>query len=303
MSEIIIAKVQNYLAGLHKGVGTKVDFPITGKYSETVGRSLKRQFSPDSPREFTLRASNLGRPGCILEAEKYHMPRDNEPYSSRFRNLFGDITEASAVVAMKLAGVNVLSEQGGIQLTIAGITVEGTYDLVVAEPEPKVYDIKSASSFAFKHKFLDKNLQNIVDEGDIFGYVVQLYIYSTALGIPVGGLIVINKEDGSWTLVNPPQDDSSLRLWALSFAQNNIRRLSSNKEFSKDFQPFLESFRKKETGNMLLHSNCSFCSYKKTCWPTAVELPQLASKGVSPRKVWYYSIDPKYNKKEEDGDA
>jgi hypothetical protein len=288
--DVIILKVQNYLSELQKGNGKRVEFPVINDFNKRLTSTLLRQLSPEGEREFTLRCSSLGRPGCILQSEQMKRPQSVRAYSDRFRNIFGDMVEAAAMTIMRQAGVNVVSEQGKVVLDIDGASISGTYDVIIAEPEPKLYDIKSASSWTYKHKYKDKTLQNLWDEGDGFGYVTQNYLYSQALGIPVGGLIVINKEDGSWTIVPPPIDDSELRLKALKKAHDNKVRITTNQPFKRDFEDVEETFRKKKTGNRILPFACAMCQYREACWPEAVELPQLSSKGQSPKQVWYTHV-------------
>jgi hypothetical protein len=291
MSEVILLKVQSYLAGLSKGEGNKIPFETLGNFSESSRQALRRQLSPDNPREFRIRMSNLGRPSCQLQAEQLGFPREPEPYSNRFRNMYGELTEALAVMVMEQAGVCIKAKQEGVQLEIADQRIEGTFDLIIAEPYEKLYDVKSASSFAFRHHYNGKTLQNIWDDGDSFGYVVQLYLYSQALKIPVGGLIVVNKENGEWAVVEPPVQDKELRLAALKTASNAVIKIISKAPFQKEFSDIEETYRKKKTGNKILGNVCSFCPYRASCWPTAHLLDQPSSKGQSPKKFWYTEVN------------
>lgn len=300
--EVILFKVQNFLSNLQKGKGPELKFSEMGRFADFTNAAIKRQLNPDKPREFRLRASNIGRPGCILQSEKFKHERDPEPYASRFRNAYGDIIEATAVLTLKQAGVNIVAEQQGVTLQVAGKTIEGTFDLIIDEGVKSLWDVKSSSGYTFRHHYQGKNLQNLWDEGDSFGYVCQLYFYAQALSIPVGGLIVINKENGEWTVVVPPQDDTQLKKLALSRIAANTIRLTTDQPFSKDFAPVEEWYRKKKTGNEVLPPTCAFCTYRKTCWPNSIELPQLASQGASPKKFYYTKIDPKYKDKQQENE-
>lgn len=291
MSDLILLKVQNYLSNLANGKGNKVAFNTLSSFARANNAALFRQLSPDEPRGFRLRISNLGRPTCILQAEKLGLPQEPTAYSDRFRNLYGDLVEAAAVLTMKEAGVNIVSEQKQVSVNILGNKIDGTYDLLIAEPNEMVYDVKSASGFTFRNKYKDHNLQNLWEEGDTFGYVTQLYLYSEGLSRPVGGLIVINKENGEWCLVPAPTSDSGLREAALGRATENVRVLTSDAEFKRSFNDQPEFYRKKDTGNRVLHFNCGMCKFRQSCWPNAVELPTVNSKGLSPRKQWYTHIE------------
>ena len=243
--------------------------------------------------------SNLGKPGCVLQAEKMQHEREPDPYSNRFRNLYGDLIEQTAVLIMRQAGVNVLSEQGGVKLSVGGAEIEGTYDVTIGEPDPKVYDVKSASGWVFKNKYQGKTLADIWKEGDFFGYVTQLYSYSQALKVPVGGIIAISKETGEWAIVPPPTSDDDLRELALRRASKNVQRLNSDAPFKKDFEPVDEVYRKKPTGNKILAYECATCPFRKGCWPDAQLLPQVVSHGEHPREFWYTHIDDRYKEKQD----
>ncbi len=294
---IILAKVQNFVNQLNRGIGARVDYKTINDYAGRCANMFRRTLNPDNvERTFRLRMSNLGRPTCVLQADKYNLPKDPEPYSSRLRNMYGDTIEAQAVAIMRQSGVNIVKEQLSVSLEVAGEMIDGTLDLTIAEPDEKVYDIKTASGYAFRHKFSDVNLEGIWNNDDSFGYIVQLYCYSEAVGVPVGGLIVINKEDGQWLVVEPPVDDAPLRKKALAYAAANVRKLTSDAPFEKSFQPIPEKFKKKLTGNTILPIACVFCSRREHCWPTAQYLPQPSSKGQSPRHFWY--VDMKENNNE-----
>lgn len=290
MSEIILLKVQSYLANLANGKGVKVPFEQLSAFARANNSSLFRQLSPDEDRGFRLRMSNLGRPSCVLQAEKLKMAKEPSAYSDRFRNLYGDLVEAASVLVMKQAGVNIMSEQGKVYLDIDGHTIDGTYDIEIAEPDAKIYDIKSASGYTFRNKYQGHNLQNLWDEGDNFGYVTQLYLYGEAKQRPVGGLIVVSKEDGQWAIVPPPADDTNLRMGAIKRATENVTILTGDRAFQKCFTDLPELYRRKETGNRILPFNCSMCKFRGACWPEAIEKPMLASKGMNPRKQWYTKI-------------
>mgnify|MGYP003678513077 FL=1 len=62
------------------------------------------------------------------------------------------------------------------------------------------------------------------------------------------------------------------------------------KDLVRCFEPEPETFRGKETGNMVLNKNCNFCSYRQSCWETLVELPAQMSQAKEPKMVQYISL-------------
>ena len=209
------------------------------------------------------------------------------------RVLFGDLIEASAIAIMKAAGIKIQSEQQEVHNKISGVNIKGTYDV---EIDNKIYDIKSASPWAYDNKF-SKGFNN-VKEDDSFGYVVQGSLYSDSSGKPFGGWIVINKSTGEWQVVETPTYSDDYKVKALETASDNIDALVNNKPFKRCFEDIPETFNKVSTGNRVLSSICSFCSYKKPCWGDELKyLPQQQSKAKSPRWFWYTKlVNPKEEK-------
>jgi hypothetical protein len=253
---------------------------------DSARENYRRQLITSKRGGFRLRMSNLGRPPCMLQAEAEGHAAEQEAPSNRFRNLYGDLIESAAIGLMKEAGVNVKDEQIPCELELAGTVIDGTADIVIDEEGPKVYDIKSSSSWAYTNKYVSNTLHNLWEDGDSFGYVTQIYLYSQSLKLPVGGLIIINKETGEWYVMPPPIYDDELRAQSLKRAEENVIRHLEKQPFKKDFEPVQEVFRGKPTGNEILPVTCTFCRFKNSCWPGVQHRPQVVSKGQSPR--WYY---------------
>ena len=76
--------------------------------------------------------------------------------------------------------------------------------------------------------------------------------------------------------------------------EDNISRAMGD-ELVRCFEPEKETFNGKETGNLVLNKNCTFCSYKHTCWPNMQELPAVKSKAKDPKIVSYIQLSEEYN--------
>ena len=79
--------------------------------------------------------------------------------------------------------------------------MNGTLDIII---DDKVWDIKSASPYAFDHKFGEMGGYKKIKSDDAFGYITQGYLYSESVGKEFGGWIVINKASGEWTVCEAP---------------------------------------------------------------------------------------------------
>ena len=188
-------------------------------------------------------------------------------------------------VKAKIKGV-----QGDVKLNTKFFDMKGTYDIII---DDKVYDIKSASPFAFEKKFGESGGGfHKIAEDDVFGYLSQGYLYSEATGKPFGGWIVVNKATGEMLVSQPPENDTEYRKKALDKVHHNIKALMEDAPFEKCYDLQEEVFYQKKTGNKVLGTVCSYCPYKHKCWGDNIEyLPQQQSKAKNPKFYWYAEIN------------
>lgn len=291
---LILAQVQDYLRKAQEG---PVDMPeeVIEAFGEACKTALRSRFT-EPKREFTLRMSSIGRPLCQQKLDAAGVEGEPQGYHATFRNLIGDLLEAAGVAIMRAAKVRVNSIQKRVKLAIGGIELSGTYDV---EIDGKIYDMKTASPYAFVNTFGQRGGFNKIVEDDHFGYVTQGYAYSEAERKPFGGWIAINKVTGEWNVIDVPDNDGAYRTNALARVDKNIRALTTKEAFKREYEDEKEVFYRKETGNKTLHITCSFCPYKLTCWPTAVHKPQAGSKAKVPKMIWYSEY--KENDKNDNG--
>ena len=279
---LLLVKIQELLARSGKE-RVDIDDTIIEEFGEACKQAFKKQFTEEREQDFRIRMSGIGKPLCQLQMEKQNNSSESPPYNFKMRVLFGDLIEASAIAIMKAAGIKIQSEQQEVHNEIGGVKIKGTYDVEIND---KIYDIKSASPWSYDNKFA-KGFNN-VKEDDSFGYVVQGSLYSDSSGKPFGGWIVINKSTGEWQIVETPTYSEDYK----------VKALVNNKPFERCFEDVPETFNKVSTGNRVLSSICSFCSYKKPCWGNDLKyLPQQQSKAKSPRWFWYTKlVNPKEGK-------
>lgn len=286
---LLLVKIQELLS---RSTTERVDISedIIEQFGEDCKTAFRKQFTEERNKEFSIRMSSIGKPLCQLQMEKNKSSSESPPYNFKMRVLFGDLIEAAAIGIMKAAGIKIQSEQKEVHNELSGVKIKGTYDV---EIDNKIYDIKSASPWAYDNKFA-KGFNN-VKEDDNFGYVVQGSLYSDSSGKPFGGWIVINKSTGEWQIVETPTYNEDYKVKAIKIAEENIDALVNDKEFERCFEDTPETFNKVTTGNRVLSTVCSFCSYKKTCWGEELQyLPQQQSKAKSPRWFWYTKlVNPK----------
>ena len=247
------------------------------KVADDIKSALQRQFGGGNKRDgFRLRMSNVGRPTCQLWFEKNH-PEKALPKPTTFvmNMMLGDIVESVFKALLTEAGVS-YEDNSKVTLKLEDDEISGEYDLVI---DDAVDDVKSASDWSYRNKFAS---YESLAQGDSFGYVSQLAGYARAADKKAGGWWVVNKANGEFKYVkaNIHLDEE------ISKIQNTVDVIKDN-TFKRCFEPVPETWRGKETGNMVLNDNCRFCSYKYACFPTLQEKPAKFSQAKEPRMVSY----------------
>jgi len=258
---------------------------------DAASKQLKRE-----KREWYIRMSGLGRPMCQQLLDRDGVEEDME-YNAVFRFLFGDMTEAALMLVLKEAGVDVTAAQEKCSLHLNGYVVRGTLDLIIrgSDGVERVWDIKSASDWAFKNKYKG-GYEKLLEE-DPFGYIMQGYLYSEAMGMPFGGWLVVNKSSGEILEVPVPDWQDSDRKKYLADAEQRIKVLLNPDSKVVKFEPEDETYRRKgeviKTGNKVLPRSCGFCGYRAHCWPDAILHDKVTSQAKSPPRVWYTKLKKK----------
>jgi hypothetical protein len=227
--------------------------------------------------------SNVGRDYCQLWFDKNN-PDDAVPHSTNFviNMMMGDIAEAVFKGLLTQAGV-AYANGDKVTLVAGDHTIHGTPDLIT---EGAVDDVKSASPWSYANKFVD---YQTLHDNDSFGYVGQLAGYAKAMGVKAGGWWVINKANGEFKYVAADSIDLEAEVEKI---KQKADRLEKN-EFERCYEAIPETYRKKETGNLVLGKECGWCSYRYKCWEGLEERPSLVSRAENPPMVSYIHIAKK----------
>jgi hypothetical protein len=281
---MIIEQVSRFLAEANKGQADMSD-EIIEEAVAAFRKAMNAHFKPKKDRVFEPYLSSIGRPLCQLQMEQSGAEREPPEWHFRMKMLFGDMTEIAAVAIMKAAGIPVVDEQKEVKWDSGYGEVRGKLDFNI-EGEG-VYDLKSASSYQYTYKFNQGDAFHKIREDDAFGYIVQGYLYGEGAGEKFKGWIVINKATGEWCIAPTPIADNSYRKEAIRTAQSNAKALAEGAEFKRCYEPVIESFNGKKTGNKYLDTTCSYCPYKNACWGKVTHMAQPKSKAKSPKKFYY----------------
>jgi hypothetical protein len=273
-------KVHQFLSKVRHG-DSVLSEEIVDQVTADVRAALIRQFVDKRDNAFSLRMSNVGREYCQLWFDK-NEPEDAVPHSTNFviNMMMGDIAEAVFKGLLTQAGV-AYDNGDKVKLTAGDHTIYGTPDLTI---DGAVDDVKSASPWSYTNKFVDfKTLA----ENDSFGYVGQLAGYAKAMNVKAGGWWVINKANGEFKYVSAEGIDVDAEVQKIA---SKADKLKENK-FERCYEALPETYRKKETGNLVLGRECGWCSYRYKCWEGLQEMPSLVSKAEIKPMVSYVKID------------
>jgi|TARA_B110000971_G_scaffold218403_1_gene257098 hypothetical protein len=285
-----LLKIQDYMQKATRGevtVSPSAILDFANECKESVEVQINKR------REYRIRMSGLGRPLCQQLLDRSGLKEEMD-YNALFRFLFGDLVESVAVLIMEQAGVEIVEKQKAVELQIAGHKVQGTLDLILRDEmgQDKVWDVKSASEWAFKFKYTGYGGYDKIKEDDPFGYIMQGHLYGEATGLPFGGWIVINKSSGEVAVVEAPEWQDEDRRVYMADAEKRVKRLlDPDPDFVKPFKSEFETYKIKgeeiRTGNKILPKICSMCGYRSHCWSKAKLHGKITSKAKSQPKVWY----------------
>ena len=277
--------VHQYMESAAKG-DTSMSEDTIKQVANDVAEALSKQFGGSNKRDkFKLRMSNVGRPTCQLWYDK-NKPEVGLPKPTTFvmNMMIGDIVEAVFKGLLKEAGVP-YEDDAKVTLDLDDdASVSGTYDIVI---DGAVDDIKSASNWSYTNKF---ESFDTLRQGDAFGYVAQLAGYAKASGKRAGGWWVVNKANGEFKYVPATGIDIDQEVVHIKQTADTLEE----NRFERCFDAVPEKFRGKETGNMVLTTECGFCRYRFACWPGLEERPAVASQAKQPKTVAYVSLAEEY---------
>lgn len=224
------------------------------EFGKTLGQMLVRRLSTKREKP-SVRLSNAGTPCSRKLWYTVNTPQLAEKLDAptRIKFLFGDITEELILFLARLAGHTVEREQETVN--VAG--VPGHIDAVV---DGELVDVKSASPYSF-----DKFKEGLTDETDGFGYRTQLGSYRTALGHKRAHFLAVNKVLGHLHLATEYDDGRDYQR-LVEEAKLSVRAAEPPPRGFGDVPDG-------KSGNRKLGIQCSYCSFKDTCWPGLQVVP------------------------------
>lgn len=236
------------------------DATITQYLSDSISKVAETRFSQAQLPRGYLSLSGLGDSCDRSLWYKVNMSDQGIPLTPEALGTFfyGDILEAVVIALAKASGHDVQGEQD--TLNVHGI--KGHRDVII---DGMTVDVKSASSYGFQ-KFKDGNLR----EDDPFGYISQLssYVYAGK-----DDPLVTNKTEGAFLAVR--KDRWGLVLDRYDFTEElktKEQEVAHKKAIVAGTLPehrIPPEPQSKTSPNTKLAVKCSYCAFRKLCYPEA----------------------------------
>lgn len=256
--------VYNLVDDIYKLVKTKrVDKDVDieeciEQFGENVKDLMRKEFGGRRFDGRKLRMSNIGKRDRFLWNHYNNVKKSEEMQGHTLvKFLYGHLIEELLLFLTRASGHEVTAEQK--QCEINGIT--GSMDCKI---DGVVTDVKSVSSFGFK-KFKDGTLAY----DDPFGYVAQIKGYAKAENQTSFGWLAMDKQNGHLTYLLYNEEDTQAPVYE-KIGFDITDRIEHVQEMVKQPEPPENCYEPKpdgKSGNMKLDVGCSYCAYKKECWP------------------------------------
>ncbi len=218
------------------------------KFGEAIKDLMRNQFTGDKrpPQKHRLRLSAIGRKDKYLWNQYHGTDGEKIQPHTYVKFLYGHVIEELLLFLSRLAGHRVESEQK--ECYVDG--VKGHMDCRI---DGVVTDVKSASSYGFK-----KFKQGTIAQDDAFGYVDQLEAYAHSEGANEYGWLAMDKQNGHLTYLKQKAN------------KDIVARVQHVKELVKGDEPkelCYQPVPDGKSGNTKLAIGCSYCQFKKHCYP------------------------------------
>ena len=236
------------------GSGKEFSEVLANKYGELMAQAVTDNV-PRPDAGGYLRGSALGK-ACMRE--KWYTVNQFDKHEGfeknvKFKFLYGNILEEVVLYLAQEAGHTVTGQQDSLQIG----PVVGHRDAVI---DGMLVDVKSCVPFTF-WKFQD----GLKESDDSFGYCGQLQSYLWASqDDPLVTIkdkcafLAVEKLSGEMTLDVHNRD---MRDWG-AIAEKQLEIVNGEIP-PRNYGLKAEGAK----GNQKLGTNCSYCSFKKTCWP------------------------------------
>ena len=258
--ETVVSDVYKLMKDKNSSKGVDPEAEIE-KFGEAMKDLMRKEFLPGE-RIFTssnkLRLSAIGKPARQQWMSARNYTGEKFTAATLIKFMFGHMSEEFLLMLVRMSGHEVTDEQKRVE--VGGVV--GHMDCKI---DGEVVDVKTASPFGFK-KFQDGTMA----ASDSFGYVAQLKAYAHAEGVRKWSWLAMDKQNGSLALLEYDLDNENDPMYD-NYNEDIVELVESVKTaVAGDEMPEQCAFPVPEgkSGNMKLPTLCSYCKYKKHCYPT-----------------------------------
>ena len=240
------------------------------KFGEAIKQLMRKEFLPHDFNSSKLRLSNIGKPDLVQWFSYRRFRGEKIQPHTLIKFMYGNLIEELLLFLTRMSGHTVTDEQKECEVN----GIKGHMDCKI---DGITTDIKSTSSFGF-NKF--KNGSLALD--DPFGYVDQLKAYAHSEGERKFAWLAMDKQNGHLCVLQYDLDDTEHPMYQYYSGDIEERVEFVKKTVLDDTRPSLcsQPVEDGKSGNLKLSTMCSYCQYKKHCYPNV--------------KAFLYSTGPKF---------
>ncbi len=242
-----------------KGVNASVEIE---KFGEAMKDLMKDEFLPGERKYGSgsnggLRLSAIGKP----ELQQWYGARrfsgEKIQPQTLIKFMYGHMIEEFLLMLVRMSGHEVTDEQKEVK--VGGI--KGHMDCKI---DGTVIDVKSTTNFGIK-KFKDGSLA----ANDSFGYIDQAKAYAHAEGDRKFGWLAMDKMSGALATLVYDLDDVDHPQYANYSGDIEERVEHVKKSVEQEDRPSrcASPVEDGKSGNLKLSTICSYCKYKRHCYP------------------------------------
>lgn len=237
-------------------------------FAHRLATHIKNRISDEKGKP-SLRMSNLGTPCDRKLWYSINMAEKAEalPPATRFKFLYGDILEELVLFLAAEAGHTVEGTQDTMEIN----GVKGHRDAVI---DGVLVDVKSASTYSYR-----KFSEHLTKDQDAFGYLDQLgaYLYASK-----NDPVVKDKNKAAFIAVDKTLGNIVVDVQP-NTGKNYDKLVDDKRAIVQAKEPPPRAYEDEEdgkSGNRKLGVACSYCPFKRECWPDL--------------KVYSYSTGPRF---------
>jgi hypothetical protein len=236
------------------------------KFTSNMKATMEKEFLP-SKRSYDgrkLRLSSIGKQDLQQWFSANKFSGEKLLPKTLIKFMYGHIVEEFILMLVRMTGHEVTDEQK--EVSVGGI--KGHMDCKI---DGVTIDVKSTTKFGIK------DFQNgTLAMNDGFGYVDQVKAYAHAEGETKFGWLAMCKQNGTLAVLTYDLKDKNNPMYKhysgdIEERVKHVKKLVELPDRPSRCSSHIETFYGQQedgkSGNLKLSTGCSYCKYKKHCYP------------------------------------